>query len=1598
MPGLVRSLRYSVWLLGLMPLLVSAQREPSFTILTDGTPFAGVRNTLHSISANGLTVTGTLSTVDSNGRFLALRTYAWTADGGFQLLPFLADESGASALRDDIPVNQDGTRVAAWVFTNEDTRNEDQRLLVWTPGGDRMELTPPRGRFNGFSSLGMSGDGTVVVGRIGEEGPLDQNVPDLPVRWDNSVGTVLPLGTFDEASAVAISANGQTVVGFAKNDDGTAGGGPRQAVRWTEAGIETLVPQDPSIVESEARAVSNTGHIAIQIRKEIDGRRFLVGAIWGPDDTYIELPEGGSLIKAISANGAVVAGSRGLWTQETGWRDVRSLLEGAGLSDDIASLTSMGIEDMSASGRTIAGPFRRPGGPVDDGYIAYLGPADDDIIITVTGDEADADDGAGRCDVDTAEAGDQCTLRAAIQTANIRTGRDSISVDIEGGGPHTITLTSALPALTEPLVLDATTQPGYTGTPRLEVVGTGVAEGFVLSQGESTLRGLALGRFTGAAVRITGPGENRLEANHIGLDASGTAARPNGIGVFIDASPDNQIGGAAPGAEIDGANALRNVISGNAVREGDDDSGIGVLVRGAAATGNVIAGNYIGTTATGTAALGNGQHGVSIDNAPENVLGGDTASLGNVISGSAEFNVLIDGRAAGENRIVGNRIGTSASGLVALSGSTDAGIIVTFASETEIGGSTATPGNAPGNLISGHEGTAVQVLGAPAGDGLPADAAIARGTVVAGNLIGTDATGAAALPNGGSGVLAYFRADETQVGRAGGANVISGNTGIGVLLGGPIDGDGPYGTVVAANLIGVNRAGTAALGNSGGGILLAEFDPPDPEEEDGARLGARGPLPEAVLPEGILPAGILPEAVVSEAALSAARRTTEPVVLGGGSRALGNVVAGNVIADATLRTRTGQITVVAPWAVGTRILGNRVGVLANGEAGQATGDSPYGVIVGEEAVGVGAPATAEGEVAEGPFFGNVIGGNRVGVGVLAPNVVVAANDIGVTDGTARAVPNEVGVWVLSSGTTVGTAAAAGYANVISGNTRYGVLVGQWEDFVVDSQIPPLTRGARIIGNAIGTNRGRTRGVGNGLAGGDGAGVFVADGGDHRIALNTISSNRTGIDLRNRAFGADGDPQTIITANLIGLGGVRLNTDDNGQILDPRVLGNAKNGIRVASASEARIVALELDEADGERIGNWIWGNGEAGVRIEGADGTILAGNVISDNRGLGVDIDDAGVGGGLTPPTVFLPTIPDGQDDPRVFVRSAVGGTLVVTFSPSCDASGFGEGRFLGAARTVAAGETVELAVPLGASEAEAEGFPGLFLSEAAGFYVTARTVTEAASSEFSRCVRVGDSNAAFWDLVDGDLEAILGIAELGLDLATESTGGAVTDPQARLGGGGAARVYGVRHDRFPDTQAVEGQAVAGDGTLVTPTNIAGRTWTLTAADVGAITYTACLDVDGVEGADVPGQLLVVRRDGPSQGWTALPTTLTDGRICASGLTAFGDLGIGADSLANPVSADPLPPEAPQALALGAPYPNPARAAMTMPVALPEAADLRLGVYDALGREVAVVYAGRRPAGVHAFRLDAARLPAGAYVARLAVGTEVHVRRLTVVR
>jgi hypothetical protein len=242
-------------------------------------------------------------------------------------------------------------------------------------------------------------------------------------------------------------------------------------------------------------------------------------------------------------------------------------------------------------------------------------------------------------------------------------------------GVWTILPASTLPILTHPVVLDATTQPGYSTHPVIELdganAGAGVT-GLTVAGGDSRVLGLAVGGFSGDGIDLTTAGMDTIQGDYLGVNAAGTAALANGgNGVNVAGASGNTIGGLTP---TPGTGA-GNVISGNAGFGID----IGSLSGTPATGGNVVEGNLIGTDASGTVAIGNfstthnnGQAAIFIDDSSGNTIGGTTAQARNVISGNgAAIGVYVLGP---DNLLQGNYVGVDVTGNTALPN--ESGVVV----------------------------------------------------------------------------------------------------------------------------------------------------------------------------------------------------------------------------------------------------------------------------------------------------------------------------------------------------------------------------------------------------------------------------------------------------------------------------------------------------------------------------------------------------------------------------------------------------------------------------------------------------------------------------------------------------------------------------------------------------------------------------------------------------------------------------------------------------------------------------------------------------------------------------------------------------------
>jgi CSLREA domain-containing protein len=324
------------------------------------------------------------------------------------------------------------------------------------------------------------------------------------------------------------------------------------------------------------------------------------------------------------------------------------------------------------------------------------------FTVTTAADVVDPNDGV-------------LSLREAITAANAAAGADTINFNIGGGGARTIQPLSTLPFVTQPTVLDATTQPGYDGKPLIELDGSkaGPTGCLILTGGNSTVRGFAINRFNGAPVGPTAgialvgaAGGNVIEDNYIGTNRAGDAifgvSQQISYGVIVR----------------NNGNVIRdNVLSGNSTG--------GVLLQnvGGDSANNLITNNFLGTDWTGMRDLGNGRYGVFFINA-----GNNNRIEGNVVSGNNEGGMFID---SDGNRITGNLIGVAADGRTPLGNGL--GIWIAGGRNNTVGGTASGAGNVIAN------GTSHGVFMGTGTDGTIPTGNSVRGNSIYGNdLLGID--------------------------------------------------------------------------------------------------------------------------------------------------------------------------------------------------------------------------------------------------------------------------------------------------------------------------------------------------------------------------------------------------------------------------------------------------------------------------------------------------------------------------------------------------------------------------------------------------------------------------------------------------------------------------------------------------------------------------------------------------------------------------------------------------------------------------------------------------------------------------------------------
>lgn len=574
--------------------------------------------------------------------------------------------------------------------------------------------------------------------------------------------------------------------------------------------------------------------------------------------------------------------------------------------------------------------------------------------------------------------------------------------------------------------------------------------------------------------------------------------RPVNInGKTSSGAPGIVLNGSHAGAGVNGLDIFSGDVVQGLVIQGF--SGDGISIDDPAQVGNLAINSkvencYIGTNAAGTAAVPNGGDGIYMLNAGTCTIGG-SAATGNLISGNHGNGISIQWEASpfasSNNVIAGNRIGTNLAGEAAIANGMNGVALYNNAPSNFIGLAGS------GNLISGNAFNGIQI-------GSTQDDTQLENNQIVANKIGVDMLGSRAIPNGDNGILSYGQSTVIGGPSASERNVISGNgmPANGVFNTHGIGLRGAGSDLIEGNYIGVNAAGTAAIGNIGGGVLIV---------------------------------------------------TGTGDMIGGTKAGDGNVISGNLRG------------IEIQGAGNNKIQGNFIGSDATGE--HPVGNTSIGVYINNSPNNLigglpGLPNTSN------PQAGNVISDTigtsaSPGVGILvqgnsATKNGIYGNFIGVDATGARPLGNNIGIDLSAPDNFVGgggSSAANVGANVISANTTVGIIISP--DSTGFSADGNFVQGGNLIGTALnGVTPLRNGSIGiqitnsnNNVIGGTGNGqgntidfsgnspsvlspaVFVTSGNGNLIVRNAMTGNTgPGILLGTGANRAQAAPRIINVGN------------------------------------------------------------------------------------------------------------------------------------------------------------------------------------------------------------------------------------------------------------------------------------------------------------------------------------------------------------------------------------------------------------------------------------------------------------------------------------
>ena len=615
------------------------------------------------------------------------------------------------------------------------------------------------------------------------------------------------------------------------------------------------------------------------------------------------------------------------------------------------------------------------------------------LVVNSNADRPDSSPVGGICDTgQTVTKGGatvpECTLRAAIETANADpTAARRVTFDIDGAATPQIGLTSALPALSAPIDLDATTQP-TTHQVQLRPAAGGPPDGLKVSAAGTSIHGFVLGGFTGTAIQLADAPDAVVAGNIIGLGPDGVTADPVGFGVLVRRGTGITVGGSAADA---------NAISA---------TGYGVYVGAVTATspaiGITVSHNRIGTNATGTAAIGTGPDaGIFAAGTSSSLV--DLTASSNVIHARA-VGIEVAGPGLAGASLSQNRVGVPATDDQPL-GSTG-GIRVDGAPGVAVTGNRVLVSDAAEISIAGS----IQLSLAPDGTIVPNSPLLPPGggpvtggtATVSGNTLGIQTPGGTPALNG---VIVWAGADGVTVDD----NRSSGHAGTEVDL------KGGTGHTVTRNRLGA--LGLAGVTHSQSGISARETDNlrVGTAADDGNTIGGTSTAISVAGTSGHQITGLLvagntigftTDGSVADVSTRGifVQHAKESVVgpgnvvasVGGPAVQIGSGVQGVTITGLTVGTDASAVT-PRPVDVG-------IGV---GSAGAPDADQPTGVVIGPDV--------------------RIVDAASSGITSYATDLAITGTTLGVLGDGQTLSGNHTGIRIARGATTVRATTVAGSA-------------------------------------------------------------------------------------------------------------------------------------------------------------------------------------------------------------------------------------------------------------------------------------------------------------------------------------------------------------------------------------------------------------------------------------------------------------------------------------------------------------------------------------------------------------------------------------------